>query len=69
MIEVEVPFVGIESELGNLKKAGISVVGLRTEEGNGITHATLSGESRAIRAYLAQLWDVEENGEEIEEIF
>jgi hypothetical protein len=69
MTKVEVPFNGIESELGNLAKAGITVMGLLTEEGNGNTVAVLQGEESVIRGYLAGLWDVEVDGEEIEELF
>ena len=68
MIEVEVPFNGIESELANMRSLGIEVRGV-FQEGNGNTQAVLYGSYPVVRAYLAQLWEVEEGGEEMEELF
>jgi hypothetical protein len=67
--KVEVPFNGIESELANLQNLGIRVVGVYSSEGNGNTIANLEGEESVIKNYLAELWEVDADGEEIEELF
>ena len=67
MIEVEVPFNGIESELANMQSLGIEVRGV-FQEGNGNTQAVLYGAYPVVRKYLANLWEVEEDGEEIQEV-
>jgi hypothetical protein len=67
--KVEVPFNGIEWELWPLQELGIKVVGLRIEAGNGNTIANLEGEESVIKNYLAELWEVDADGEEIVELF
>ena len=66
--QVDVPFNGVESQLSAIAKAGLKVVGMR-EGGGGNTEVTLEGPESAIRKYLANLWGLDEDSEEIDELF
>ena len=67
-VEIAVPFNGIESELSNLGAVGIEVVKLGLG-GGGNVEAVLRGEEIEIRNYLARLWDVLPNDDEINDLF
>ncbi len=67
---VTVPFNGIEMEYFNLCQKGISVdkidIGPHTA---GNIEATLTGPKETIVEYLSDLWKVDKNGSEINELF
>lgn len=65
---IQTPFNGIEKELPNLKRAKIEVMGLSSAGGSN-TEATLKGEESALRKYLAKAWDMDEDADEINELF
>lgn len=65
---VTVPFNGIEGHRSKLAKAGIKVVSTG-EGGGGNTEATLEGPEKNIRQYLAKLWNLNTDDEEIDELF
>ena len=67
-VQVHVPFNGFESQLSALENAGLKVVGVRTG-GGGNTEVSIEGHEDAIRKYLAHLWDLDEDSEEINELF
>ena len=66
--KVDVMFNNHEDEKANLEKAGITLSNPR-KGGGGNTEVTLSGNEKAIRKYLAKLWDMDTDAEEIDELF
>ena len=57
-------FNGIEKELPKLVKQNIKVTGLQLS-GHGAVEARLEGDKATIQKYLAALWNVDPDGEEI----
>lgn len=68
MATVTVPFNGVEDELLVLKSFGIKVTGLGLG-GGGNTEATLEGKESVIREYLAHIWGLHADSDEINELF
>lgn len=66
--KVDVMFNNHEGEKANLEKAGIKLSNPR-KGGGGNTEVTLTGDEKAIRKYLAKLWDLDTDSEEIDELF
>jgi hypothetical protein len=67
-VKVTVPFNGYEKEKGNLEKAGIKLSN-PGKGGGGNDEVTLTGDEKAIRKYLAKLWNLDTDSEEIDELF
>jgi len=67
-VKVTVQFNGYKSELANLEKAGIKLSN-PGKGGGGNDSVTLSGEEKSIRKYLAKLWNLDADSDEINELF